>query len=315
MKAVLHYRAGPQFRDRLEAWRAQGIDVAVIDETDTIGWTRELHDADVLLHVLAPVTAAMLDEAPRLRLIQKIGVGVNTIDRAAAAARGIVVANMPGSNSQAVAELALALLLAVLRRVVDLDRATRAGIGWQLDPAEVERAGEIGGKTVGLIGYGEIPRRLAPVFRALGAEVIYTRRSAGGDPAQCALPELLARADIVSLHVPLDATTRHLLDRAALARLRPGAIILNTARGELIDEAALTDALRSGHVRGAGLDVFATEPAKASPLFALPNVVLSPHLGWYTQETLARSLDIALENCRRIGAGEPLLHEVRTSPT
>jgi len=315
MKAVLHYRAGPQFRERLEAWRAHGIDVAVIDETDTIGWRRELHDADVLLHVLAPVTAAMLDEAPRLRLIQKIGVGVNTIDRAAAAARGIVVANMPGSNSQAVAELALALLLAVLRRVVDLDRATRAGIGWQLDPAEVERAGEIGGKTVGLIGYGEIPRRLAPVFRALGAEVIYTRRSAGGDPARCALPELLARADIVSLHVPLDATTRHLLDRAALARLRPGAIILNTARGELIDEAALTDALRSGHVRGAGLDVFATEPAKASPLFALPNVVLSPHLGWYTQETLARSLDIALENCRRIGAGEPLLHEVRTSPT
>jgi phosphoglycerate dehydrogenase-like enzyme len=311
MKAVLHYRAGPQFRARLEAWRAHGVDVAVIDETDTIGWTRELRDADVLLHVLAPVTAAMLDEAPRLRLIQKIGVGVNTIDRAAAAARGIVVANMPGSNSQAVAELALALLLAVLRRVVDLDRATRAGEGWQLDPAEVERAGEIGGKTVGLIGYGEIPRRLAPVLRALDAEVIYTRRGAGGDPAQCTLPELLARADIVSLHVPLDATTRHLLDRAALARLRPGAVIVNTARGDLIDEAALADALRSGHVRGAGLDVFATEPAKASLLFALPNVVLSPHLGWYTQETLARSLDIALENCRRVGAGVPLLHEVR----
>ena len=311
MNAVLHYRAGPQFRARLEAWRTHGIDVAVIDETDAAAWTREMRHADVLLHVLKPVTAAMLDEAPRLRLIQKIGVGVNTIDRAAAAARGIAVANMPGSNSQAVAELALALMLAVLRRVVDLDRATRAGDGWQLEPAEVERAGEIGGKTVGLIGYGEIPRRLAPVLRALGADVIYTRRGRGDEPGQCSLDELLVRADIVSLHVPLDATTRNLLDRDAIARLRPGAVIVNTARGELIDEAALADALRSGHLRGAGLDVFATEPATAIPLFALPNLVLSPHLGWYTQETLARSLDIARENCRRIGAGEPLLHEVR----
>ena len=164
MKAVLHYTLSPAMLSRLAVLAPPGLDVVVVDAHDTPRLQHELVDADVLLHVLAPVTAALMDGAPRLRLIQKIGVGVNTIDLAAARERGIQVANMPGTNSQAVCEMTLALMLAALRKLGPLDAATRAGTGWSLPPDTTDDAMEIGGKTVGLVGYGEIPRRLAPVL-------------------------------------------------------------------------------------------------------------------------------------------------------
>lgn len=171
--------------------------------------------------------------------------------------------------------------------------------------------GEIGGRTIGLVGFGAVPRVLAPVLSAMGARVIYTGRRAYSDVDApfVSKQELLTQADIVSLHIPLDETTRDWLDADALAAMKPGAIVVNVARGGLIDEAALVAALVAGRIGAAGLDVFAAEPTHAdNPLFALPNVVVSPHIAWLTRETLDRSLDVAIENCRRLIAGEQLVH-------
>jgi phosphoglycerate dehydrogenase-like enzyme len=314
VKAVLHYRASAGFRSALSRHAAAAKNQAVVvDETDDAGFAREIADADVLLHVLKPVTPAMIAAGPRLRLIQKLGVGVNTIDLEAAKAAGVAVVNMPGTNSQAVAEMALALMLAVLRRLSYLDPLTRRGEGWTPEPELIDGVGEIAGRTVGFVGYGASASRLGAALQALGAEVIYTANSAKPDaPGRfVTLEELLAQADIVSLHLPLTAQTRGLIGARALTAMRPGAILINTARGGLVDEAALVAALQSGRLRGAGLDVFAEEPVDpANPLLALPNVVLAPHMAWLTPETLERSLAVAFENCRRLAAGEPLLNRI-----
>jgi len=309
MKIVLQYRASEGFRSQIGEDVAHPV--AIVDETDEAAFAREMADAEVLWHVLKPVTAEVMAAAPRLKLIQKLGVGVNTIDLEAAKARGIAVANMPGTNSAAVAEMALALMLAVLRRTVYFDGLTRRGEGWAPDPAVLDQTGEIGGRTVGLVGFGGSARRLAPVLTALGARVVYTARSAKAQAGFLPLEELLSVSDIVSLHIPLTDETAGMIDAAALARMKPGAVLINTARGGLVDEAALVAALRSGHLRGAGLDVFAVEPAGAdNPLFALPQVVLAPHVSWLTPETLARSLLVARENVRRLAVGEGLVNRV-----
>ena len=313
MKVVLQYRASDGFRAQIAAAFADGDPVAVIDETDRETFAFEMRDASVLLHVLEPVTAAVIAGAPKLRLVQKIGVGVNTIDLDAAKAHGVAVANMPGTNSAAVAEMALSLMIGVLRRTVYFDALTKAGEGWRPDLAVLDQVGEIGGRTVGLVGFGGSAQRLAPVLAALGARVVYTARSEKADAPYAfrALPDLLAEADIVSLHVPSTPETRGMIDATALARMKPGSILINTARGDLVDEPALAAALRSGHLRGVGLDVFAREPTPLdNPLFAAPQALLAPHVAWLTPETLARSLVVARENCRRIEVGEPLLHRV-----
>jgi phosphoglycerate dehydrogenase-like enzyme len=314
MKALLQYRASPGFRAALDAaGRRAGVETAVVDETDAAGFAREIADTDLLLHVLKPVSAAMMDQGPRLRLIQKIGIGVNTIDLAAARDRAIAVCNMPGSNSQAVAEMTLMLMLAVLRRTAWLDARTRAGRGWSLDLDVVDRFGEIGGRVVGFVGYGAIPQRLTPALEALGARVIYTATRANPDrpDGYRTFETLLAEADIVSLHAPLTEQTREMMDAAAFARLRPGAILVNTARGGLVNEAALAEALDSGRLAGAGLDVFAEEPVDPGhPLARFETVVMTPHLAWLTPETLDRSLGIAMDNAARLLAGQPLLHQV-----
>lgn len=314
MKAVLHYRASAGFRAMLaDQAAAAGVDAVVVDEIDDADFAREIGDAEVLLHVLKPVTPAMIAGAPKLRLIQKLGVGVNTIDLEAARAAGVAVANMPGTNSQAVAEMALALMLSVLRRLSYLDPLTRRGDGWSPDTDLIDGVGEIAGRTVGFVGYGASSSRLGAALEALGAQVIYTARSPKPElPGRfVALDELLASADIVSLHVPLTPETEGLIGRAALAAMKPGAILVNTARGGLVDEVALVEALRSGRLRGAGLDVFAAEPVDpANPLLSLPNVVVAPHQAWLTPETLDRSLVVAFDNCRRLMAGQTLLNQV-----
>ncbi len=314
MKVVLRFAPGPALEERLAALSAVGLEVAHLPEGgDREGFFALLREAEVLWHVLEPVTAAVLAEGPQLRLIQKIGVGVNTIDLETARARGIAVCNMPGTNSQAVAEMTLALMLAVLRRLPALDQATRRGQGWRLPASLQDGLGELGGKTVGLVGYGAVPARLAPVLKALGAQVLYTARTPKPDAAAewRALPDLLAQSDIVSLHVPQTPETERLIDNDAIARMKQGAVLVNTARGGLVDEPALVAALRDGRLRAAGLDVFASEPADpGNPLLALDNVVLAPHLAWLTMETLERSLEVAVDNCRRLAEGRELRHQV-----
>ena len=309
MKVVFHAAAGPDLRARLAA--IPELDIAICPEDDDALLAKLLPDCDVLWHVLKRCTAGMIAAAPRLRLIQKIGVGVNTIDLDAAKARGIPVCNLPGTNSRAVAELTLALMLAVVRRLPRFDASLRQGV-WT-DLALQDGVGELGGKTVGLIGYGSIPRLLAPILAAMGCEVIYTARNEARDAVGRFVPlaSLLEQSDIISLHVPLTPATEAMIDWAALKRMKPGAILINTARGGIVDQAALIDALRSGHLGGAGLDVFAEEPVRSGDeLLRSDNVVVTPHIGWLTTGTFDRSFAQAAENCRRAAAGEPLLHRV-----
>ncbi|MBO0711674.1 MAG: 3-phosphoglycerate dehydrogenase [Acetobacteraceae bacterium] len=310
MKVLLHYAAGPELTARLSAF---GLDIAICPESDDARLAELLRETEVLWHVLRPADAALMHAAPRLRLIQKIGVGVNTIDLDAARARRIAVCNLPGTNARAVAELALLLMLAALRRLPLFDRSTRAGQGWSLDPAVQDGLGELGGRTVGLVGFGAVPQVLAPMLAALGCHVLYTARQwrAHAFAEFRDLETLLADSDIVSLHVPLVAETANLIDAGRIARMRRGAILINTARGGLVDQAALTTALQSGQLGAAGLDVFAAEPVgPADPILKLGNVVLSPHVGWLTTETFDRSFALAAENVRRLAAGSPLLHQL-----
>jgi phosphoglycerate dehydrogenase-like enzyme len=311
MKVLFHYAAGPALAAQLAA--LEGLDLDVCPETEEERFAALMAEAEVIWHVLKPLTAEAIAAAPKLRLIQKIGVGVNTIDLDAAKRRGIPVCNLPGTNARAVAELTLLLMLGALRQVARFDAAVREGRGWSLDPAVQDGLGELGGRIVGLVGYGAVPRALAPVLAALGCRILYTSRTPKSDAIGewRPLPALLAESDIVSLHIPQTPETTRLIDAAALARMKPGAVLVNTARGGLVDQPALTEALRSGRLAAAGLDVFAAEPVDpADPLLALPNVVLTPHVGWLTTGTFGRSLALAAENCRRLAAGEPLLHRV-----
>jgi phosphoglycerate dehydrogenase-like enzyme len=313
MKVIYNYAAGPEFTDTLRALRTQALDVAVCPESDDARLFELLRDADVLWHCLRPVDSKVFDAAPRLRLVQKIGVGVNTIDLERARSRAIAVCNMPGTNSRAVAELTLGLMLAVLRQIRRFDGDVRRGDGWSWPEARQDRLGEIGGRTIGLIGMGGIPRLLAPTLTSMGARVIYTAATAKPElPYDFVdLDALLANADIVSLHVPLTETTLRLLNAQRFARMRRGSVLINTARGALVDEAALIAALDAGTIAAAGLDVFDTEPvAPDNPLLERDDVVLTPHVAWLTRETLQRSLDVAVANCHRLANAQPLLHRV-----
>lgn len=292
---------------------ALGLTVDWVAPDDDARFYALLPEIEVIWHILRPISAEDIARTPRLRLIQKIGVGVNTIELDAARARGIAVCNMPGSNAQAVAEMTLLLMLACLRRLTVLDRAVHDGQGWRLAPNFRENFGELSGRVVGLVGFGLIPRTLTPALRALGATVIYTATSPKADPAARFMPldELLRSADIVSLHVPLTPATQDMIGTAQLARMKRGAILVNTARGGLVDQAALVATLRSGHLGAAGLDVFADEPvAPDDPILEVDNAIVTPHIAWLTDGTLNRSLKIAAENCRRLSAGEALLHRV-----
>lgn len=314
MQVLYHFGAGPGWRARLAALADQGLEVACCDESDDKTFYSLLPETEVIWHSLRPISADDIARAPKLRLIQKIGVGVNTIDLDAARAKGVAVCNMPGTNAQAVAEMTLLLMLACLRRLPLIDAATREGHGWALDPALQDSYGEISGRTVGLVGMGSVPRALLPALTALGARVLYTATVPKADVTAAefrTLDELLAESDIVSLHVPLTDATADLIDEARLKSMRPGAILVNTARGGLVDRSALVQALTDGPLGGAGLDVFAEEPvAPDDPLLRLDNVVLTPHIAWLTGGTFARSLTVAVENCRRLAEGRELLNRV-----
>jgi len=313
LRVLAHFVPGPKVSEFV-APESDWLDIRWCAADDDITFSRELADAEVIWHVLRPLSGDDLRAGPRLRLVQKFGVGINTIDVGAATERGIAVANMPGANAASVAEGTVLLMLAVLRRLMPLDRATRQARGWPTDPDLGEHCRDVGGCTVGLVGFGNVAQRVAGIVAAMGAQVLHTSTGDDGRPGWRPLPELLAQSDVVSLHVPLttgSGATEGLIDRAALAQMKPGAVLVNTARGEVIDEAALADALRSGRLAGAGLDVFAVEPVAAdNPLLGLANVVLTPHVSWYTADTMQRYLTAAVDNCRRLRDGQPLTHIV-----
>ncbi len=307
LKVLAHFEPGERAREQV-AETADWLDVRFVAEHDDDAFYRELPDAEVIWHVLRPLSGDDLAKAPKLKLVHKLGAGVNTIDVEAATARGIAVANMPGANAASVAEAAVMLMLATLRRMPALDRATREGRGWPTDPELGDKVRDLGGCTVGLIGYGNVAKRVEQALRALGTTVLHNSTKRDENTTTWAtFNELLDRSDIVSLHLPLTPETRGMVDGAALARMKPGSILINTARGEIVDETALVSALQNGHLAAAGLDVFATEPVPAdNPLLALDNVIVSPHVSWYTADTMERYLTRAIRNCRRLADGQAL---------
>ena len=267
-------------------------EIRQVDGTDRTALFEAVADADaVLVRSATKVDAEVINKAPRLKVIARAGVGLDNVDVPAATANGVLVVNAPTSNIVSAAEHAVALLLAVARNVPAADASLRAG-QWR-------RGGfngvELAGKTVGVIGLGKIGQLFAQRVAGFGVELIaYDPYVAPARAAQLGielvdLDELLRRADAMSTHLPKTAETLGLIGAAELAMTKPGVLIVNAARGGLIDEDALAAAIRGGHVGGAGIDVFATEPCTASPLFELPRVVVTPHLGASTAEAQDRA--------------------------
>lgn len=266
------------------------------------------------------VDAELLDAAgPGLRVVANVAVGYDNVDLEAAGARGVAVTNTPGVLDDATADLALALLLAAARRLGEGERLIRAGRPWAWG-MEFMLGRDLRGKRLGIVGLGAIGALVARRARAFGIEIAYANRSAA-DPGLVAelgavrleLDELLASSDFVSLHTPLTAETRGLISAERLARMKPEAILVNTARGPVVDEAALAAALREGRLAAAALDVYEHEPEVHPELLELENVTLLPHLGSATVETREAMATLAARNALAAVRGEPLPTPVPTA--
>jgi phosphoglycerate dehydrogenase-like enzyme len=242
-----------------------------------------------------PFDRRVFDAARRLRVIARVGVGTDSIDLEAATAAGVVVATTPGANREATADHTVAMMLAAVRRVAEHDRSVRRG--------EWERGGaltpwELNGCTVGIVGFGDIGRAVARRLAGFDVELLVSDPALDGrgGPRAVPLDELLERSHVVSLHLPLSRETERIIDGPALQRMREDAILVNASRGALVDEAALVAALASGHLRAAALDVFADEPAVPGALAALPNVVLTPHIGGLSDRSITAMTEQATQH-------------------
>lgn len=283
------------------------VEVRWVDGPDRQKLLAAVPEADALLvRSATTVDAEVLAAAPKLKIVARAGVGLDNVDVDAATERGVLVVNAPTSNIHSAAEHALALLLAAARQIAPADASLREHT-WKRSSFS---GTEIFGKTVGVVGLGRIGQLVAQRIAAFGSHVIaYDPYVSPARAAQLgiellSLEELLARADFISVHLPKTPETAGLIDKEALAKTKPGVIIVNAARGGLVDEAALADAVRSGHVRAAGLDVFSSEPCTDSPLFELPQVVVTPHLGASTAEAQDRAGTDVAESVRLALAGE-----------
>ena len=274
---------------------------------------RDVAGAAVLVCTLTErVDAAVLDAAgPQLRLVANVAVGYDNVDVPAARARGVAVTNTPGVLDDATADFTLGLILAAARRIPEGDRFLRRGTPWIWGPRMMTGLDLSAGATLGIVGYGRIGRAVARRARGFGLRLLATPTRAPLAEEDRAgvtflpLEELLAAADVVSLHVPLTEATRHLIDDAALARMRPAALLVNTARGAVVDTDALVRALQANRLAGAALDVFEDEPAVDPRLPALENVVLTPHLGSAGDRTRDAMCGLAVRNVVEVLAGRP----------
>lgn len=252
-----------------------------------------------------PFTSAVIAGAPDLRVISRVGVGYDSIDVDAASAAGVQIATTPGGNERVVADHTLALVLALLRRVPELERDLRNG-GWNRTGRYMPR--QLSGATVGLVGYGAIGRLVADRLAGFGVDLIIHDPVLGDDSTP--LDELLARSAVVSLHCPLLPATRHLINADTLRLMRPDAVLVNAARGPIVDEVALIEALRNGVIAGAALDVFEVEPPLESPLLSMENVVVSPHIAGLSTVSVAEMTRRATRAVLDVVAGRPVEHLV-----
>ncbi|MBL8699510.1 MAG: hydroxyacid dehydrogenase [Alphaproteobacteria bacterium] len=285
----------------VEKLRAAGIDVEIVADPATVDLRAKLADADAIIARTSPIPAALVAAAPRLRVVARYGVGYDNIDVPALTRRRIPLATIGDVNAVPVAEQTFALLLALARRVAAYDAAARGG-RWKLRDSLT--IWELAAKTIAIVGLGRIGKAVARRCLAFDMKVIAvdpavseTAMAALGVRRVATLREALGQADIVTLHLPLSEATRNLLGAAEFAAMRPGSVLINAARGGIVDEAALAAALRSGHLAGAGVDVLAQEPPPADhPLLALDTVVISPHSAALTAECAIRMSLACAEN-------------------
>ena len=286
--------------------------VTVYDSTPADCVVKRAQDAEALIVNRIVLNRAVLDALPKLRYIGTLATGYNTIDVRAAREKGVTVCNVPLYCVETVAQLTLALLLALCNRVEHLSAVTRSG-GWN-DAVEATHTTapilELSGKTLGILGFGNIGRAVAQLGLALGMRVLAHSRTQRALPTGCtwcSFETLFETADVVSLHCPLTDETRGIVGASVLARMKPTALLVNTARGALVDENALADALNSGRLAGAGLDVMAEEPPRADhPLLTAKNCLITPHIAWASREARLRLIDAVAGNLRAFLAGQPV---------
>ena len=283
-------------------------ELTVYDRTAPEAVVERIGDAEMALTNKTELGRAQLAAAPKLKYVGVLATGYNVVDVAAARELGITVTNVPAYSTDSVAQLTIALLLEICHHAGEHNRAVQAG-RWTNSPDYCfwdTPLIELAGKTMGIIGYGRIGRRVAELARCLGMKVVAWTRTPR-DPECVSLDELLRVSDVISLHCPLFPETRGLINRETIAKMKDGAILLNTSRGPLIDDRALSEALKSGKLYAAGADVAAVEPIAAdNPLLGLPNMILTPHIAWATLEARTRLLDIAAKNAQAFLWGEPV---------
>ncbi len=289
-------------------------ELTVYDRTAPEAVVQRACDAEVLLVNKVALTAAILAQLPRLRFVSVLATGYNMIDVAAARQRGIAVSNVPEYGTDSVAQHVFALLLELCHHVAAHHAAVLAGewvaaqdfCFWKMPPIE------LAGRTMGIVGFGRIGRRVGEIAHAFGMRVIATGRSPARAPSYtpfswAELPDVFAQADVVSLHCPLDSGNAGFVNRELLGRMKPSAFLLNTARGQLVDEQALADALNKGQLAGAALDVVAVEPMRAdNPLLCARNCVITPHMAWASLAARHRLMAATVANVRAFLDGHPI---------
>lgn len=286
-------------------------DLTVYDRTAQEDAAARIGDAEIVFINKVRLTDEIFAACPNLKLVSILATGYNIVDLAAAKRRGITVCNVPGYSTRAVVQMTFALLLEICQQVGLHSGAVHTG-RWQTCPDFCfwdRPLIELDGKTMGIVGYGAIGSAVGTVAQALGMKLLVTARHERPVPEGArfvSLPELLAQSDVVSLHCPQTAENARMIDAGALAQMKDGAILLNTARGGLLDEQAVADALRSGKLLAAGMDVVSAEPIRAdNPLLTAPNCFLTPHIAWAPLETRRRLQAISAENLRAFLAGKP----------
>lgn len=286
-------------------------ELTVYDRTAQEDAAARIGDSEVVFINKVRLTDEIFAACPNLKLVSILATGYNIVDLAAAKRRGITVCNVPGYSTRAVAQMTFALLLEICQQVGLHSGAVHTG-RWQTCPDFCfwdRPLIELDGKTMGIVGYGAIGSAVGTVAQALGMKLLVTARHERPVPEGArfvSLPELLAQSDVVSLHCPQTAENARMIDAGALAQMKDGAILLNTARGGLLDEQAVADALRSGKLLAAGMDVVSAEPIRAdNPLLTAPNCFLTPHIAWAPLETRRRLQAISAENLRAFLAGKP----------
>lgn len=292
-------------------------DVTLFDRTPADKIVERAADADIVLTNKVPFSADTLRQLPRLRFICVLATGYNIIDTEAAARQGVVVANIPAYSTMSVAQMAFAHILNITNHVASYAREVADG-KWTNYPDFCfwdSALTELAGKTMGIVGLGNTGMATARIAVALGMKVVaLTSKSADTLPegiTPAPLDDVLASADVVSLHCPLTPSTRHLINAASIAKMKPSAILINTGRGPLVDEQAVADALNGGRLAAFGADVLSQEPPRGdNPLLSARNCFLTPHIAWATLEARTRLMSTATENVRQFIAGEPVANRV-----